>query len=330
MVDYVNISVKAGDGGDGQISFRAQKGKPFGVADGGDGGNGADVFIVPSANLNTLAPYRYKKDFEAEKGGHGGKNGRTGANSEALYLEVPVGTLIKDSQGEVIFDITKATDKVLVAQGGAGGRGNQHLKHVVRERRDEGEHGIIRVFEKGHEGEKFDLTLELKVLADVGLIGFPNAGKSTLLSVLTAAKPKIANYPFTTLEPNLGVFSFNRKEIVLADIPGLIEGASAGKGLGEAFLRHVERSRVLLHLVSLESQNPLEDYNIINQELKNYAEILLEKPQLILLTKTDLVSEDKVEEAKKLFKAKKLKVLAISASTGNGLEELKKELVKRF
>src|SRR3989344_1973394 len=250
MIDYVKISVKAGSGGDGQISFRAQKGKPFGVADGGDGGNGANVYIVPTKDLNTLASYRYKKDFEAPKGGHGGKNGRTGAHSEDMYLEVPIGTLIKDEKGELIFDLTKPADKVLVAQGGVGGRGNQHLKHLVRERRDAGEHGIIRVFEKGKEGEKFDLILELKILADVGLIGYPNAGKSTLLSILTAAKPKIANYPFTTLEPNLGVMSFKGKEIVLADIPGLIEGASHGKGLGGEFLRHVERTRILVHLVS--------------------------------------------------------------------------------
>ena len=349
MVDYVKISVKAGDGGDGQISFRAQKGKPFGVADGGDGGHGGDVFIVPSQDLNTLAPYRYKKDFEAPKGEHGGKNGRTGANSEDMYLEVPVGTLIKDEKGELIYDLTKLTDKVLVAQGGEGGRGNQHLRHLVRERRDAGEHGIIRVFEKGKEGEKFDLILELKILADVGLIGYPNAGKSTLLSILTAAKPKIANYPFTTLEPNLGVMtnayglkanagkalvgsrsSFRgRKEIVIADIPGLIEGASAGKGLGEAFLRHVERTRLLLHLVSLESQQPLEDYKIINKELADFSQQLVEKPQLVLLTKTDLVAPERVEEVRKVFKAKRIKVLAISATTRFGLEELKRELVKR-
>lgn len=330
MVDYVRISVKGGDGGDGQISFRTQKGKPIGVADGGDGASGGNVYIVPSLDLNTLAPYRYKKDFEAPKGGHGGKNSRTGARGEDLYLEVPVGTLIKDDKNELIFDLTKITDKVLVAEGGAGGRGNQHLKHIIRQRREQGERGVIRVFEKGKEGERFDLILELKILADVGLIGYPNAGKSTLLSVLTSAKPKIANYPFTTLEPNLGVFTQKRQEIVLADIPGLIEGASRGFGLGEAFLRHVERTRLLLHLVSLESQEPFKDYQIINKELSNYSKDLANKPQLVVLTKTDLLEKTAFEEVKSFFKAKKVKTVAISAATGDGLVELKKELLKRF
>lgn len=330
MVDFVKITVKAGDGGDGHISFRTQKGKPVGIPDGGDGGPGGDVFVVPSKDLNTLAPYRYKKIFEAEKGENGDRNNRTGAKSPDLYLEVPTGTLIKDDKNELIFDVTKDTDKVMVAKGGGGGRGNGHLRHLIRERREKGERGVIRVFEKGQAGEQFEIILELKILADVGLIGYPNAGKSTLLSVLTAAKPKIANYPFTTLEPNLGVFSVNRKEVVLADIPGLIEGASQGKGLGEAFLRHVERTRLLLHLISLESHKPLEDYNIINKELSSYSPQLSEKPQLVILSKIDLVTPERVGEVKAVFKKKKIKVLAISATSGIGLEELRKELVKRF
>lgn len=330
MVDYVRITVKAGNGGDGQISFKVQKGKPFGVADGGDGGRGGNVYIVPTEDLNTLAPFRFKKDFEAAEGGHGGKNNRTGETGEDLFLEVPYGTLVKDEKGEAVYDLSQKGDKVLVAEGGQGGRGNHHLKHLIRERKEQGERGIIRVAEKGKEGERYELILELKILADVGLVGFPNAGKSTLLSVLTAAKPKIADYPFTTLEPNLGVMTVGKKEIVIADIPGLIEGASSGKGLGEAFLRHVDRTKLLLHLISLESQNAFEDYNIINKELNSYSKELGEKPQLVLLTKTDLVSEQWVVEIVQIFKKKKIKVFPISANTLEGIDSLKKELVRRI
>lgn len=330
MVDYVNITVKAGDGGSGHVSFQTKKGQIFGVADGGDGGKGGDVFIVPSKDLNTLAPFRFKKSFEASRGGHGGRNNRTGEVGEDLLLEVPIGTLIKDQDGKIIFDITTFEDKVMLAKGGEGGRGNAHLKHLVAEKKKAGQRGLIRVFEAGKPGEEVNLTLELKILADVGLVGLPNAGKSTLISKLTAAKPKIANYPFTTLEPNLGVLSIGKKEIVIADIPGLIEGASLGKGLGDQFLRHIERTRLLLHLVSLESLQPLKDWEIINSELKNYSEKLKETPQIVCLTKTDLVNEEKVKEVEKLFKKKKVKVLKISAFTGQGLEELKKELSNKF
>jgi len=330
MVDYVKIHVKAGDGGDGHQSFRVQKGKPFGVADGGDGGAGGDVFIVASKDLNTLAPYRYKKEFEAEKGGNGGRNNRTGAKSPDLMLEVPLGTLIKNPDGGLVFDVTSHDNKVLVAKGGHGGRGNAHLKHLIKERQEEGQKGIIKVFEKGFPGEAFDFTLELKVLADVGLIGFPNAGKSTLLTKLTAARPKVANYPFTTLEPNLGVMTFKGKEVVIADIPGLIEGASLGKGLGDQFLRHVERTRLLVHLVSLESQAPLQDFKIINSELANYSEKLTQVKQLVCLSKTDLISPEKLKEVEVLFKKNKVKVIKISAFSGEGLEDLQKAIVKEF
>lgn len=237
---------------------------------------------------------------------------------------------MKDEKGEAVYDLSQKGDKVLVAEGGQGGRGNHHLKHLIRERKEQGERGIIRVAEKGKEGERYELILELKILADVGLVGFPNAGKSTLLSVLTAAKPKIADYPFTTLEPNLGVMTVGKKEIVIADIPGLIEGASSGKGLGEAFLRHVDRTKLLLHLISLESQNAFEDYNIINKELNSYSKELGEKPQLVLLTKTDLVSEQWVVEIVQIFKKKKIKVFPISANTLEGIDSLKKELVRRI
>lgn len=330
MIDYAKIFVKAGDGGDGHVSFMRHKGKPFGIAEGGDGGAGGDVFIVPSKDLNTLAPYRFKKDFEADKGENGGRNNRTGARAPDLLLEVPLGTLIKDDKGELIFDLTKLSDKILVAKGGQAGRGNIHLRHVIKERWAAGERGLIKVFEKGKEGESFGLTLELKILADVGLVGYPNAGKSTLISKLTSAKPKIADYPFTTLEPNLGVLHSNRREVVIADIPGLIEGASAGKGLGDLFLRHIERTSLLLHLISLESHNPLEDYEIINKELSTYSQRLKDIKQIVCLTKSDLVELDKVVEVEKLFKKKKIKTFVISSVAETGLEELKTELFKRF
>ncbi|HSX58194.1 MAG TPA: GTPase ObgE [Candidatus Saccharimonadales bacterium] len=330
MVDYVNIKVIAGDGGDGHVSFLRQKGKPFGIPEGGDGGDGGDVFIVPSKDLNTLAPYRYKKDFQAFQGEHGGRNNKTGAKAADLLLEVPLGTLIKDEKGELIYDLTQPTEKIMVAKGGEGGRGNIHLRHVIRERQNAGVRGFIKVGENGFPGESISLTLELKLLADVGLVGLPNAGKSTLISKLTSAKPKIADYPFTTLEPNLGVLTIDRKEIVIADIPGLIEGASSGKGLGDQFLRHVERTRLLLHLVSLDSTAPLEDYLTINKELSSYSEKLKEIPQIVLLTKSDLVGEEKVKEVLAQFKKKKLKTMVISSVAGLGLEELKKELVKKI
>ena len=330
MIDYAKINVKAGDGGDGHVSFMRQKGKPFGVAEGGDGGPGGDVYIVPSKDLNTLAPYRFKKDFEAHKGENGGRNNRTGAKSDDLLLEVPLGTLIKDEKGVLIFDLTKLSDKVLIAKGGAPGRGNIHLRHVIKERWAAGERGLIKVFERGKEGESAGLILELKILADVGLVGYPNAGKSTLISKLTAARPKVADYPFTTLEPNLGVLSFKTKEVVIADIPGLIEGASAGKGLGDLFLRHIERTSLILHLISLESPKPLEDYKIINNELFSYSQRLKEIPQIVCLTKSDLVTAEKAAEIEKLFKKKKIKTFVISAVGEVGLEELKKELLKRF
>lgn len=343
MVDYVKISVKAGDGGDGHVSFMRARGRPYGVAEGGDGGLGGDVYILPSPNLNTLTPYRFKKNFDAEKGENGGRNNRTGAKAPDLLLEVPIGTLIKKPDGEVLYDITRPDDKILVAKGGKGGRGNIHLKHMIKERQERGEKGLIKVFEKGSTGESFDFILELKILADVGLVGLPNAGKSTLISTLTAARPKVADYPFTTLEPNLGVLTLLPKkklgigatqskvqEIVLADIPGLIEGASSGRGLGDQFLRHIERTKLLVHLVSLDSKAPFDDYKTINQELSSYSSKLKEKPQLVCLTKSDLVSKEVAEAAEKSFKQKKIKTLTISALSGVGLEELKKELAKRF
>lgn len=330
MVDYVKIRVSAGKGGDGHVSFRVQKGKPWGVADGGDGGDGGDTYLIASADLSTLSPYRFKKDFQADNGEVGGRNNRTGAAGDDLLLEVPVGTLVKNLSEEVIFDITKPEEKVLLVKGGKSGRGNAHLKHLIQKKREEGQKGIIRVFEKGEEGESIEVILELKLLADTGLVGFPNAGKSTLISKLTAARPKIADYPFTTLEPNLGVLTLGRKEIVIADIPGLIEGASQGRGLGKDFLRHLERNRLLLHLISLESSSALEDYQIINNELSSYSVRLKEIPQIVLLTKSDLVEAEKVKNIETVFKKKKIKTLTISAVGGLGLEELKKELAKRF
>ncbi len=330
MVDYVHITVRAGNGGNGHVSFKISRGKPFGEADGGSGGKGGDAIFVPSKDLNTLAPYRFKKNFEAKPGGNGGRNNRTGEHGEDLLLEVPLGTLIKDKKGELIYDLTKFEDRILVAEGGKGGRGNSHLKHVILERKKLGERGLIRVYEPGESGEEIELTLELKILADVGLVGLPNAGKSTLISKLTSAKPKVADYPFTTLEPGLGVMHTRDKEIVIADIPGLIEGASSGKGLGDQFLRHIERTRLLVHLVAVDSQEPFKSYEIINKELSDYSEKLKEIPQIICLNKTDLVSEERVKEIEANFKKKKIKVFKISALAEVGLEELKKNLLSHF
>jgi GTP-binding protein len=328
MIDYVKIKVRAGKGGDGHVSFLRQKGKPFGIPEGGDGGDGGDVFIVPSNDVSTLSDYRFKKEFTAASGANGGRNNKTGAKGEDLFLEVPLGTLIKDEKGEVIFDIIKMDDKILVAKGGKGGRGNIHLRHEIKERRSQGEKGLIKAFEPGQEGEEAFLTLELKVLADVGLVGLPNAGKSTLLSKLTAAKPKVASYPFTTLEPNLGVMNFRNKEIVIADIPGLIEGASTGKGLGDQFLRHLERTRLLVHLVSLEAGDPLRDFETINEELFSYSERFKEMPMIVALSKKDLVDKEKAERIQKEFKKKAKKVFLISSFTGEGLGSLQKEIVR--
>jgi GTP-binding protein len=342
MVDYVKIKLKAGNGGHGAVSFFRTKLNPIGKPDGGDGGKGGDIYLMGSEDVTTLLDYNFKKHFEAPDGQPGGTNHRRGHSGEDLVLKVPVGTIVtleKDLSYQDIVtvtaadnklaDITKHGEKVLIGAGGGGGRGNGHLKSYHPGREKSGTWEKVHHSEPGEPGEEKEVILELKLLADVGLIGFPNAGKSTLLSHLTKATPKIANYPFTTLEPNLGVMSFKGKSMVLADIPGLIEGASEGKGLGTQFLKHAERTRVLVHLISAETEDLKQAYEQVNKELSTYSKELTEKPQLVFISKTDLADKEELEERiKKLPKG--LKILKVSSFSGEGLEELQKELLKYF
>ena len=339
MVDYVKIHIKAGNGGNGHVSFMRLRGKPYGPADGGDGGDGGNVYLIAKSDLSTLIPYRYKKDFKAENGSIGGKNHKRGSRGDDLYLSVPAGTLVKNEKEQVLIDITDLNAPVLVAKGGKGGRGNAHAKMSdIRHQTSEIGHlnfendkwEALKKAEEGKPGEEEILILELKLLADVGIIGLPNAGKSTLLSKLTLAHPKIASYPFTTLEPNLGVMEQKGKDLVLADIPGLIEGASRGRGLGDQFLRHVERTKLLIHLISASSDDPAEEFETINKELGGYHEDLSKKPQIVVLNKIDLVNKEQVNKKVKALKAKKIKVMLISAVTNEGLERLKDEIISRI
>jgi len=337
MVDYVKIRAKAGKGGDGAVSFQHLRGQPYGPPDGGDGGEGGSAYLRVSKDLTTLVPYRYKKNFQAEDGLRGGKNHKTGKHGEPLLLEVPPGTKVTDEEERFIADLTRVGDKVLIAKGGRGGRGNAHVKksefrmrNSEFKKEENSKFNMLHWFEKGEEGGELKITLELKLLADVGLIGLPNAGKSTLLSKLTAAHPKIAAYPFTTIEPNLGVMHHKGKELVIADIPGLIEGASKGKGLGDQFLRHVERTKVLVHLISVESTDPVADLKTVDNELKQYSEQLRRKPQIYILTKIDTVNLEEFKNKIRQFKKKRFKVLPISSISGDGLEELKDAIMTSF
>lgn len=364
MIDYARITVKAGNGGRGAGSFRKIKGKRYGKADGGDGGGGGNVYIEATGDLNGLEKYRFVKDYKAVKGDNGLSNHRKGAQGEDLVLRVPVGTAVTmESAGParlhptptsslsdsavqsdfalhaagaragtmhlspaVIYDLTNEGERALVARGGQGGRGNSHLRDEFGRR--------PRAGEPGQTGEQVNITLELKLIADVGLIGFPNAGKSTLISAITAAKPKIASYPFTTLEANLGVLEIEEdgaiKRIVLADIPGLIEGASQGRGLGDLFLKHIERTKMLAHLIDISQTGDLwATYNAIRKELKNYSGELTKKKELVVLSKADLVSKERIESVRKEFGRHRKKVVAISAQTAAGLDELVGAIAKQ-
>lgn len=277
FVDKASVKVKAGDGGDGKLSFRHEKFIDKGGPDGGDGGHGADVVLLASRNQNTLANFRYQKELNAEPGQPGGKSRKHGKNGQALVVAVPVGTVAFDAQGVVIADLFEDGAKAVIAHGGKGGFGNAHFTSSTRQ--------APRVAEKGEPGEELTVTLELKMIADVGLVGLPNAGKSTLLSVISNARPEIANYPFTTLTPNLGVVDVDKKSSLLfADIPGLIEGAAEGKGLGDEFLRHVERTAVLVHLVDAYNEDVAQAYQTIQDELKAYKVDLSTRPQVVALT----------------------------------------------
>ncbi|MEW6285928.1 MAG: GTPase ObgE [Chloroflexota bacterium] len=317
FTDQVEIYVRSGKGGDGMVHFRREKFVPRGGPDGGDGGKGGDVIFEVRGTLNTLASFRPKQKFRAEDGARGGPSQMTGRNGKDLVIPVPPGTVIYDADtGELIGDLTEEGQRLVVCKGGRGGRGNQHFATSRNQ--------APRTAEKGEPFEEKRLRLELKLIADIGLIGVPNAGKSTLLSVLTNAKPKIAPYPFTTLEPNLGVAEIDvNTTVVLADIPGLIEGASHGAGLGHDFLRHVQRTRVLIHLLDGLSEDPLADYSQINTELSLFDPNLAKKPQVVALNKIDQPDvQAKLPDLQKQFKKKKVEFMTISALARTNTRDL--------
>ena len=324
FADRAKIIIKSGRGGDGHVSFRREKYVPDGGPDGGDGGKGGDVIFLVDEGLNTLTDYRHRRKFAAEPGQEGGKKNCHGKNGADLILKVPEGTVIKDAEsGKVIADMSGENRRQVVLKGGRGGLGNQHFATSTMQ--------APKYAQPGQDAIEIEVMLELKVIADVGLVGFPNVGKSTFLSRVTNAQPKIANYHFTTLQPNLGVVDMeDGNGFVIADIPGLIEGASAGAGLGYEFLRHIERCRMLIHLVDAagtEGRDPVEDIYTINGELKKYNANLEKLPQVIAANKVDLIfpedgTEDPVERLKKEFEPKGIRVFPISAATGKGIKEL--------
>ncbi len=317
FVDKVEISIKAGNGGNGAVSFHREKYVNAGGPDGGDGGKGSDIVFVPDDGLSTLIDFRYKKKYVAPDGEAGGAKRCSGKSMEPTVIKVPRGTVIKDAHtGRILADISD-DEPVVVARGGKGGKGNARFATPTRQ--------IPRFSKPGFPGEKFDVVLELKLLADVGLVGFPNVGKSSLISVVSAAKPTIANYHFTTLTPVLGVVKRGEKSFVMADIPGLIEGASEGVGLGHEFLRHVERCRLIVHVVDvsgIEGRNPKEDFDKINLELANFSEELSERPQIVAANKCDLATEEQIAAFEEFIKEKNLPFFRISAATTEGTDAL--------
>lgn len=316
MLDEVKIYVCSGTGGDGIVAFLREKFMPHGGPAGGDGGRGGDVILKVNPRRNTLALFQKGIHFRADNGKRGGAKNMTGANGAHIEIEVPPGTVVRDAaSGTILADLVREEDRLIVAKGGRGGRGNQHFATPSNQ--------APRVAEKGEPGEEKWLTLELKLIADVGIVGVPNAGKSTLLSVISNARPKIADYPFTTLEPNLGVVSYDDRTLVVADIPGLIEGAHMGVGLGHAFLRHVQRTRVLIHLLNGASETPLADYSQINSELALYDEQLAQKPQIVVFSKMDLPeAQARWPEVQASLAERKVEVMAISAATQNNITNL--------
>jgi GTPase len=326
FVDEAKIFVKAGDGGNGCVAFRREKFVPRGGPSGGDGGHGGSIYLEATPNDNTLLRYRYNREFKADRGRHGEGSNCTGHSGADMVLQVPVGTVIyDDATGETIADLAAPGQRILIVHGGRGGRGNQHFAKPW--------HQAPRESEEGHPGEERNLRLELKLLADVGLVGFPNAGKSTLISVISAARPKIADYPFTTLQPNLGVVSADAapgrvpgRTFVVADLPGLIEGAHQGAGLGIRFLRHVERTRLLAHLIDTSDANdrdPVHDYEIICGELRAFSETLGAKPMIVVATKLDATTDRTRLECLETFcRERAIEFHAISAVAGEGVREL--------
>lgn len=324
FTDYVKINVKSGDGGNGAVSFRREKYVAAGGPDGGDGGKGGDVYFFVDPDANTLVDFRFKKKFKAENGKNGEGAHRYGRSGEDLHIGVPIGTIIRDAEtNQVLADLSEKGQEELILPGGRGGKGNSHFATSTRQ--------APRFSQDGEKGLEKELVLELKLLADVGLVGFPNVGKSTFLSRTTSATPKIANYHFTTLEPNLGVVKSSYGDsFVIADIPGIIEGASQGTGLGLQFLRHIERTRLLLHVIDVsgtKGRNPVEDFNTINEELKQYSEKLAARKQIIVANKIDSMQDENLyKELEKMAKEKGIEIYKISAVTGEGIEELLKHV----
>ena len=318
MIDNAKIELQAGKGGDGAVAFRREKYEPTGGPAGGDGGDGASIYIKSTNSLSTLEEFRYKTKYKATNGEDGMGKKRFGKKGEDLYLFVPVGTIVREvTSGKIIKDFKKNGEEFLIAKGGRGGKGNVHYKSSTRQ--------APRFAQKGKEGQKITVNLELKILADVGLVGLPNVGKSTLISVISKAKPKIANYHFTTLDPNLGVVKIDKeRSFIVADIPGLIEGANEGLGLGHDFLKHVQRCKILVHLVDIsgfEGRDPIEDFELINNELKLFDENLANKYQIIALNKSDLDLNENYKKFEEKF-SEKYKIFRISAATTNGIKEL--------
>jgi len=323
FLDQAKIYIKAGNGGSGASSFRREKYIEFGGPDGGNGGNGGSIILESERNLNTLIDFRYKQHFKAENGRPGSKKNKTGAGGKDLILKIPVGTQIyEEDNNALIYDFTNNKDRFVVATGGKGGLGNTRFKSSTNR--------APKRKTDGSKGEEFWVWLQLKVIADVGIIGLPNAGKSSFLSKCTRAKPKIANYPFTTINPNLGVLNINHREIVLADIPGLIEGSHKGIGLGDKFLRHIERCKTLIHLIDISEKNILENYLKVRNELSKYDKSILKKEEIVIFNKVDLMGKEKIKEKLKNFKKKiKKNFETVSLITNENLEKVKKIIYKK-
>tara|TARA_B100000700_G_scaffold201876_1_gene222018 strand:- start:843 stop:1826 length:984 start_codon:yes stop_codon:yes gene_type:complete len=321
FLDQVKIFVKAGDGGSGSPSFRREKFIEFGGPDGGDGGRGGSITLISERNLNTLIDFRYQQHYKAERGRDGSGKNKTGKGGETLYLKVPIGTQVFEEDNKtLIYDFNKENEEFVVAVGGKGGFGNTRFKSSTNR--------APKKFTKGLKGEEFWIWLQLKTIADIGIIGLPNAGKSSLLASLTSANPKIANYKFTTLNPNLGVAMYDDKEITLADIPGLIEGAHEGTGLGIKFLKHIERCKTLLHLIDITENDLIKSYNQVRNELKKYSKELIKKKEIIVFNKIDLINKDEIQEKLNKFKKEiKKNTLKISTLDKKTLSDIKSKLI---
>ena len=321
FIDYAVIEVHAGNGGSGAVTFRREKYVPKGGPSGGDGGNGGNVILKANVNLHTLLDFRYKKKYKASNGDNGGSSLKDGKNGKDVIIQVPVGTIVKDEESEeILFDLNSDTKEFILAKGGKGGKGNSKFATSTNQ--------TPRFAEDGKPGENKKIILELKLIADVGLVGFPNAGKSTLISKISSARPKIADYPFTTLEPNLGIVKYKDfQSFTVADIPGIIEGASQGKGLGHKFLRHIERTRIILFLIEAISENPKDDFSVLMNELKNYSLQLIQKKIIVSFSKADLIDSQKAKKLEKMkFKGIKEKPFIFSSVTGEGISELLDDL----